>query len=80
MPKFLITDARTNEKEWVEAPSIRDALILRENELRAAGGGGRPSRPVHSGAKAGHYSRGDIIDVSIGDVRCCGLRQNVIRG
>lgn len=76
--KFLITDAWTNESAWVETPSLREALIKRENELRAAGGGIRPSRPVHAKAKASHYSQGNVIDVSLGDVRCVGLRENVI--
>lgn len=76
--KYLITDAWTNESVWVEAASAREALIKRENELRAAGSGVRPTRPVHAKAKASHCSRGNIIDVSLADVRCAGLRKNVI--
>ena len=75
MTRYLITDAWTLVSEWIEAPTIREALIRRENELRPD----RPGRPLPPTSRASHYSEGDMIDVSLADVFCRGLRAAVIR-
>ena len=82
--EFLICDAVTNEKTWVAATSLREALIKRENELRAAATtktdwrrAGKPALPAQ--AKASHYSQGDMINASLADVTCIGQRQWVMR-
>jgi hypothetical protein len=82
--KFLICDAVKNEKVWVAATTVREALIKRENELRAAATiktdwrrTGKPALPALT--KVSHYSQGDMLDVSVADVSCIGQKQHVIR-
>jgi hypothetical protein len=82
--EFLICDAVTNEKTWVAATSLREALIKRENELRAAATtktdwrrAGKPALPAQT--KASHYSQGDTVNASLADVTCIGQRQWVMR-
>jgi len=82
MTKFLVVDAITNDKVWVEAASAREACIKRENELRAAADAhwtraGKPALPV--GAKASQYSDGRSIDVTVADSYVRGLPENVVR-
>jgi len=82
--EFLICDTVKNEKVWVAAQTVREALIKRENELRAAAStktdrrrAGKPALPAK--AKASHYSQGDMLDVSLADVSCAGWKQAVVR-
>ena len=82
--EFLICDAMTNEKTWVAATSLREALIKRENELRAAATtktdwrrAGKPALPAQT--KASHHSHGDTVNASLADVTCIGRRQWVMR-
>lgn len=82
MHEYLIRDSVTGETAWVAAPSLRDALIKRENELRAAakGVGLRPGKPLlPAKTKVSHYSVGAIINVSVADVSCVGLVDSVVR-
>lgn len=79
--EYLIRDGATGDKAWVAAGSLREALIKRENELRAAAADqwrrGKPLLPAK--AKVSQYSQGGLIDVSIADVSCVGHLQDVIR-
>ena len=83
--EFLICDTVKNEKVWVAASTAREALIKRENELRAEATpktdwrrAGKPALPAQ--AKASHHSQGDMLDVSVADVTCIGWKQSVVRG
>ena len=83
--EFLICDTVTNKKTWVAATTVGEALIKRENELRAAATpktdwrrAGKPALPAQ--AKASHHSQGDMLDVSVADVTCIGWKQSVVRG
>lgn len=84
MLEFLVCDAVTNQKTWVAATSVREALIKRENELRAAATtktdwrrAGKPALPAQ--AKASHHSQGDLINASLAYVTCIGQKQLVMR-
>lgn len=82
--EFLICDTVKNEKVWVAAQTVCQALIKRENELRADATfktdwrrAGKPALPAQ--AKASHYSQGDMLDVSLAGVTCIGWKQAVVR-
>lgn len=81
MTSYKITDTLTGETAWIEAPSLRAALIARENELRAEATSfpraGKPALPAT--ARPSHYSEGVMVDASIADVSCVGRRENVVR-
>lgn len=69
--EYLITDIRTLVSTWVSAPSVRVALIAHENGWRTV------KLPASSAASV--YSEGDVIDASLGESSCRGLRANVTR-
>lgn len=79
--EYLIRDSATGNKTWVGANSLRQALIKRENELRAASADqwrrGKPQMPATT--KVSHYSSGNMVNVSLADVSCVGRTENVIR-
>jgi len=82
--EFLIADTITGAREWTAASTVREALIKRENELRALATtktdwrrAGKPALPAKS--KASHHSQGDMLDVSVAYVSCIGWKQHVIR-
>ncbi len=69
--QFLITDIRTLAQTWVSAASVREALIIHENAWR--------KRPLPPSTKASTYSQGEMIDASLGESACRGLRAHVVR-
>ena len=71
MTQFLITNARTNESTWIEAPSKKAALFLHEQARRKAAG----EAALPKTAKASH----DHLRMSLGDSHCTGLPENVER-
>lgn len=79
MPAYLITDACSGDKQWVAAATVREALIARENELRAAGGPGRYKLPPLPATAKASYDDSGFVDVQIADVYCRGRRESVIR-
>lgn len=88
MPEFLVKDRwATGPGVWVEADTIKAALIKRENELRTACAKGREGGMplLRENDRASHYTetswnpRFSMIDVSIAGVSCRGLACNVTR-
>lgn len=88
MPEFLVRDRSAfGHGVWVEADTIKAALIKRENELRTARAKGREGGMplLRENDKASHYTetswdpQWSKIDVSIAGVYCRGLAFNVIR-
>ena len=71
MTEFLITDIRTLAQTWVAAATVREALVAHENAWR--------KQPLAANSKASVYSQGDMIDASMGESACRGLRSNVVR-
>lgn len=84
MTDYWITDRWTSRSEWVTAKNVTDALIIRENELRATNGR-NPKHPVYglpllpATARPRDYSTGETILVILETVQCCGQRKNVVR-
>ena len=82
MNEYLITDRNTGTKKWVAGHTVTEALIKRENELRADPKEGQwrfSQTPLHESTPASHYSFGSQVDVSLADVFCRGLRIWVVR-
>jgi hypothetical protein len=82
--EFLIRDTVTGDLKWTAALTVREALILRENELRATAikendwrRAGQKALPANS--KASHFSQGDLMNVSLAYVSCIGQKQHIIR-
>ena len=82
--QYLIRDTVTGDLEWTAAATVREALIIRENELRASAT--KESDWVRAGQKplpktcqASYDSSGDMISVSLAHVSCIGMKQWVIR-
>jgi hypothetical protein len=72
MTQFLVTDTRKlATREWIEAPSAREALIAASNRWHGT--------HLPASSKASHYSNGPIVDISMADVSIVGQRQSVIR-
>jgi hypothetical protein len=69
--KYLITDIRTNVSTWVEADTVRAALIAHENAWR--------TQKLPASSKISDYSDGSAIDASLGESICRGWRENVAR-
>jgi hypothetical protein len=69
--QYLITDIRTLAQTWVTAESVRCALIKHENNWR------RVKLPDNT--KASVYANGDLIDVSLGESACRGVRADIVR-
>ena len=82
--QYLIRDAVTGDLEWTAASTVREALIIRENELRLTATkendwrrAGQPLLPAKS--KASYDSSGDYVSVILSNVSCIGLKQHVIK-
>jgi hypothetical protein len=82
--EYLICDTVTGDLEWIAAATVRQALIIRENELRLTATkendwrrAGQPLLPVKS--KASYDSSGDYVSASLAHVSCIGRKQWVIR-
>ena len=82
--QYLIRDTVTGDEEWTAALTVREALINRENELRATATkendwrrAGQPALPKKT--KVSYDSSGDFVSVSLAYVTCVGLKQHVIR-
>jgi hypothetical protein len=69
--QFLITDIRTLGATWVSAGTVREALIAHENTWR--------KQKLPASTKVSSYSQGDMIDASLGESACRGLRAHVTR-
>ncbi len=76
MTEFLITNARTNQTTWIDATTIREALVVHENARRVAAGA---TALLPKGSHVGTDHRGDIVEAWLGESRICGLRGHVIR-
>ena len=82
--QYLVRDTVTGDLEWTSASTVREALINRENELRASATkendwrrAGQPALPAKT--KVSYDSSGDYVSVSLAYVSCVGLKQHVIR-
>ena len=69
--QFLITDIRTLAQTWIAANSVHAALIAHENAWR--------KQPLPMTSKISDYSQGNLIDASIGESACRGLRVHVVK-
>jgi uncharacterized protein YcbX len=82
MKEYLITDKITGSAKWVAGNTVTEALIKRENELRADPKEGKwrfSQRPLHESTPADVYQDGAMLDAGIADVRCRGERALVVR-
>jgi hypothetical protein len=69
--EYLITDIRTNGSTWIEASTVRQALISHENAWRTV--------KLPESTKISDYGQGAVIDASLGESICHGRRENVVR-
>ncbi len=69
--QHLITDIRTHTQTWVSAGSVRQALTAHENAWR--------TQKLPPSTKVSSFSQGNVIDESLGESACRGLRANVTR-
>ena len=83
MMEFLITDMLTTTRAWVQACCPRQALIKRENELRADPKEGKwrfSQTPLPESTPADVWmDTADMMDMGVADVRLRGPQREVVR-